>query len=72
MELAIDQEALREVVLGGLAVPLAGVSSLNSGYEDTKITQREYDPERARELLDWLKALDPRLEEEAQQVSDLF
>jgi peptide/nickel transport system substrate-binding protein len=51
MALAIDQEALREVVLGDLAVPLTGVSALNEGFEDVEITQRPYDPDQARDLL---------------------
>jgi peptide/nickel transport system substrate-binding protein len=51
MEHAVDNEALRDVVLGELGVELTGVSALNDGYEDVAYSQREYDPDRAKELL---------------------
>jgi peptide/nickel transport system substrate-binding protein len=39
------------VVLGGLGVILTGVSALNDGYDDA-IAERDYDPDRAEQLLE--------------------
>lgn len=52
LSLAVDQQAIRDVAIGGLAVPLAGISALNFGYEDTDVVERDYDPDLARQLLE--------------------
>jgi peptide/nickel transport system substrate-binding protein len=56
---AIDRNAIIEHLLGGLAVPATGVlSSLNWAYEPAVETY-EYDPEKARRLLDEAGYEDP-------------
>jgi len=53
-----------ELEPNGAALELVGLAAAQAS--------RLQEPERARELLDWLKVLDPRAEEEAQKLSDLF
>ena len=48
---AIDQNAIRKQILGGLADPMTGVSPLNAGYSKDTLKQRPYDPARAKRLL---------------------
>lgn len=48
---AIDQKAIREQILGGLADPLTGVSPINDGYANVTLQQRPFDPAKAKQLL---------------------
>jgi peptide/nickel transport system substrate-binding protein len=52
MAMAIDNEAIKDSVLGGLGVLMSGVSPLNEGWDESAVEQPEYDPDAAQALLE--------------------
>jgi len=52
LAMAIDQNAIRESVLGELGILMSGVSPLNTGWDESAVAQPEYDPDGARALLE--------------------
>jgi peptide/nickel transport system substrate-binding protein len=51
LAMALDQGAIRDTVLGGLAQLMGGVSPLNVGWDPNNIPQQKYDPDAAKQML---------------------
>ena len=58
MAYAIDKDLINERAHDGVGVPSYSVFSLDSGYHNPDARTPEYDPEKAKELVDELGGLE--------------